>query len=108
MNRDVMRVQLQAAREAGMDGAFDPDGPMDDGNPMGMPEAELHWAVNVSDYLERIRAAMRAHRSQISDIGMFMAMPPEVFAAAFGTEYFLERGRPPGMVHGWFLDASPI
>lgn len=106
MNRDAMRAQLQAAREAGMGDDFDPDGPMDDGNPMGMPESELHWAVDVSDYIDRIRAAMQAHRSQVSDIGMFMAMPPEVFAAAFGTEYFVERGRPAGMVHGWFLDAS--
>lgn len=107
MNRDVMRAQLQAARDAGMEVPFDPDGPMDDGNPMGLPEAELHWAVDVSDYLDRIRAAMQSHSSQVSDIGMFMAMRPEVFASAFGTEYFLERGRPPGMVRGWFLDASP-
>lgn len=107
MNRDVMRAQMRAARDAGMGDGFDPDGPMDDGNPMGMPEAELHWAVDVSDYIDRIRAAMQAHRSQVSDIGMFMAMPPAVFTAAFGTEYFIERGRPHGMVHGWFLDASP-
>lgn len=108
MNRDVMRASMQAARDAGMEIPFDPDGPMDDGNPMGMPEAELHWAVDVTDYLDRIRAAMRAHRSQVSDIGTFMAMPEPVFAAGFGTEYFLERGRPDGMVHGWFLDASPV
>lgn len=105
MNRDVMRTQMQVAQEAGIEG-FDPDGPMDDGNPMGMPEAELHWAVDVSDYLDRIRAAMQAHRSQVSDIGMFMSMPPAVFAAAFGTEYFIERGRPDGMVHAWFLDSA--
>jgi len=104
MNRDVMRAQAVAAREAGLDLEFDPDGPMDDGNPMGLPEAELHWAVDVSDYLDRIRAAMQSHRSQVSDIGMFMAMPSEVFEKAFGTEYFVERGRPDGMVHGWFLE----
>lgn len=115
MNRDVMRTQVQAMREAGasagaddrMDELFDPDGPMDDGNPMGLPEAELHWAVDVSDYLDRIRAAMHAHRSQVSDIGFFMSMPPEVFAASFGTEYFVERGRPDGMVHAWFLEKEP-
>lgn len=108
MNRDVMRSSMQAARDAGMDIPFDPDGPMDDGNPMGMPEADLHWAVDVSDYLGRIRAAMQSHRSQVSDIGTFMAMPDTVFAAGFGTEYFIERGRPDGMVHGWFLDASLV
>lgn len=106
MNRDVMRASMQAARDAGMEVPFDPDGPMDDGNPMGLPEAELHWAVDVSAYLDRIRGAMRAHRSQVSDIGTFMAMPDQVFAAGFGTEYFRERGRPDGMVHGWFMDAA--
>lgn len=106
MNRDAMRAQLQAAREASMDASFDPDGPMDDGNPMGMPEAEIHWAVDVSDYLDRVREAMRSHASQVSDIGFFMSMPPAVFAAGFGTEYFIERGRPDGMVRGWFLDGS--
>ncbi|RNI24687.1 PIG-L deacetylase family protein [Flexivirga caeni] len=103
MNRDAMRTQLQAARAAGIEVELDPDGPMDDGNPMGLPEAELHWAVDVSSYLDRIRAAMQSHRSQVSDIGMFMAMPRGVFAASFGTEYFRERGRPDGMTHAWFL-----
>lgn len=107
MNRDVMRTQMEAAKAAGLDESFDPDGPMDDGNPMGLPEAELHWAVDVSDYLDRIRAAMESHRSQVSDIGFFMSMPPAVFAASFGTEYFVERGRPDGMVHGWFLEKEP-
>jgi LmbE family N-acetylglucosaminyl deacetylase len=104
MNRDVMRESIQAARDAGMEIPFDPDDPMDDGNPMGTPEAELHWAVDVSEHLDRIRSAMQSHRSQVSDIGSFMAMPPEVFAGSFGTEYFIERGRPVGMRHGWFLD----
>ncbi|WP_265446576.1 PIG-L deacetylase family protein [Flexivirga meconopsidis] len=103
-NRDALRAAVQAAKAAGLDLPFDPDGPMDDGNPMGTPEAEIHWAVDVSDYLDRIRASMEAHRSQVSDIGGFMSMPKEVFDGSFGTEYFVERGRPAGMVHGWFLD----
>ena len=78
---------------------------MDDGNPMGSPESEIHWQVDVSAYLEQRRASMRAHASQASDIGMFMSMPPEIFAMAFGHEHYIEPGRPPGMVEGWFLDA---
>lgn len=103
-NRDVMRAGIQAARDAGVEVPFDPDEPMDDGNPMGTPEAEIHWAVDVSAHLEQIRAAMLSHRSQATDIGNLTSMPPEVFAGSFGTEHFIERGRPAGMVHGWFLD----
>ena len=105
MNRDVMRAMTQGAFAAGLERTFDPDGAMDDGNPMGSPESEIHWKVDVSPYLEQRRASMRAHASQASDIGMFMGMPPEIFAMAFGHEHYIEPGRPPGMVEGWFLDA---
>ena len=60
MNRDEIRRQMEIARAAGEqfepdveDGEFDPDGPMDDGNPMGMPEAELTIVVDVSDFVEQ-------------------------------------------------------
>ena len=49
---------------------------------------------------------MQAHASQVTDIGRFMAMPPEVFAVMFSTEYYIEAGRPAGMRAGWFLDES--
>lgn len=104
MNRDRMRLWAEVMKADGQEG-FDPDGPMDDGNPMGTPEAEIHWQVDVSDYLEQRRAAMQAHASQVTDIGMFMAMPPEIFAVAFGTEFYIEPGLPGGLREGWFLDA---
>ncbi|WP_197275125.1 PIG-L family deacetylase [Luteipulveratus halotolerans] len=104
MNRDRMRMWSEAMKADGEEG-FDPDGPMDDGNPMGTPEAEIHWEVDVSDFLDQRRAAMQAHASQVTDIGMFMAMPPEVFAAAFGTEFYIEPGRPAGLTKGWWLDS---
>jgi LmbE family N-acetylglucosaminyl deacetylase len=101
MNRDAMRRMYEAARAAGRDDDWDPDRPMDDGNPMGTPEAELHWRVDVTDRIERKRAALSAHASQTSDVGMMLAMPPEIFAAVFGHEHYLEPGRPAGMVEGW-------
>ena len=52
--------------------------------------------VDVSDYLDRKRAAMAAHASQISEQSFFLAMPPEPFAMAFGTEWFIRRGASPG------------
>jgi LmbE family N-acetylglucosaminyl deacetylase len=105
MNRDALRRLYQAAQAAGQaDQAWDADAPMDDGNPLGTPEAELHWEVDVTPWLEVKRAALASHASQASDVGMMLAMPPEAFTAIFGTEYYLEPGRPEGMVSGWFLD----
>lgn len=111
MNRDRMRAQINAAREAGavqdLDNDFDPDKPMDDGNPLGTPEAEISWEVDVSDFLAARRAAVTAHRSQKTDTGWITAMPDEVFAASFGTEYYIEPGRSAPMEPGWpFTPAS--
>lgn len=104
MNRDELRRQYQAALAAGAtDVGFDPDEPGDDGNPIGSPEDAISWAVDVSDVLDRKRAALASHASQTSDIGMFMAMPMEYFRAGFGTEYFLEEGRSGGMRRAWPL-----
>ncbi len=107
MNRDLMRRQLEQAKAAGLPTQeWNPDDPMDDGNPMGTPEAELHWACDVSDQLAVKRAALAAHASQTSDVGAMLAMPEPVFAAVFGVEHYLEPGRPPGMRRSWFLDEA--
>ena len=74
---------------------------MDDGNPLGEPESAIHWRVDVGPWLERRRASLQAHRSQATDVGMMLSMPPEVFAVFFGHEHYIEPGRPPGMVEGW-------
>ena len=103
MNRDAMRRFSELAQAAGAsdEEAFDPDQPMDDGNPLGEPESAIHWQVDVSPWLDRRRAALEAHRSQTTDVGMMLAMPPEVFATFFGSEHYVEPGREPGMVQGW-------
>lgn len=81
--------------------AFDPDSPMDDGLPFGTPEAEITWQVDVSAYLAQRRRALEAHRSQQTDIDGMLALPEEVFAAAFGVEHYIEPGAEPGMRRGW-------
>lgn len=107
MNRDAIRASRERWSAAlGPDATppefdFDPDQPMDDGHPLGEPESAIHWAIDVSSVLARKRAAMEAHASQTTDIGAMLAMPEAMFATAFGTEYLIEPGRPPGMVHGW-------
>jgi LmbE family N-acetylglucosaminyl deacetylase len=120
MNRDRVVTMMKAAMEAGMTGPsggggekddgepFDPAGPADDGNPFGMPEAELTLEVDVTSYVAQKRAAIACHRSQITDQSFFLEMPPEAFAAMFGTESYIERGVEPPMRQGWFFSPPPL
>lgn len=85
------------------DGDFDPEAPADDGNPFGSTEDEITMAVDVSSFVEQKRRSMSCHASQITDQSFFLQMPPEMFAMAFGTEWFIEAGRPGGAPAGWFL-----
>lgn len=112
MNRDELRRGLQMARELGVEAVgpdadgdeFDPDGPMDDGNPMGTPEVELTLGVDVTAFVHAKRASIAAHRSQVSDSSFFLQMPPEMFAQAFGREWYVEHGRAPGLRMGWLFE----
>jgi len=111
-NRDAMLAMFEAAKESGLDigspgddgEEFDPDGPADDGNPFGEPEAVLTLTVDVSDRAPLKRASMRCHRSQITDQSFFLEMPDEVFTMAFGREWFIEHDREPPMREGWIFD----
>jgi LmbE family N-acetylglucosaminyl deacetylase len=110
VNRDhIARLFAEAVSE-GMqldpDQEFDPEAPADDGNPFGEPEAVLTHEVDVSGYVGAKRRAIACHASQVSDSSFFLSMPEERFAAAFGVEWFIERGRPPGMRPGWLFEAT--
>jgi len=111
MNRDRIKAMIDAQRQAaaaGEDlGLSDEDraqledrADVDDG--FGSPEALITHAVDVSAFIARKRESMEAHASQISDESFFMKMPPEIFAMAFGTEWFIELGatRPEGAPFG--------
>jgi LmbE family N-acetylglucosaminyl deacetylase len=101
-NRSDMRRQLAEAREMGIDiGDWDPDAPMDDGNPLGSEQEDITWEVDVSAYIAQKRLALEAHRSQATDIEQFLAMPPEVFGRAFGLEHYIEPGLDQPMQRGW-------
>ncbi|HRL47802.1 MAG TPA: PIG-L family deacetylase [Propioniciclava sp.] len=99
MNRDRMRAFAATAAAAGYE-EWDVDAPMDDGNPIGTPQAHLHWAVDITDELPVKRAALAAHASQPDAAGM-LQMPPEAFSAMLGVEHYREPARAPGMVEGW-------
>lgn len=90
-NRDQIRRAAEAARAAGEEGGPDAD------MIIGKPEAELTAEVDVTAYLKVKRAAMRAHRSQISEESFFLALPDDKFGEAFGTEWFIREGQGPGV-----------
>lgn len=95
VNRDAMRRQFEEAKAAGL--LDDPDGPAGEAGPddrMGMAEADLTHAVDVTSVVETKRAAMRAHSSQIADDSWFLALPEEIFARAFGTEWYADPVNP--------------
>lgn len=103
MNRDEMRRRFEAAVAAGADPQilFDPDHPGDDGNGLGLPEVEIHWAVELDEHLVEIkRQALACHGSQ-EDVQHLLALPVDHFRAAFGTEYYREIGRPEGLRKAW-------
>ncbi|HEY7593329.1 MAG TPA: PIG-L family deacetylase [Actinophytocola sp.] len=97
INRDhVRRGREEAMRQAGEQPSEDADVP-DLGEDFGTAEADLTTAVDVSRYVTYKRQAMRAHASQISEESFFLALPDEPFARAFGTEWFIHVGAPPGI-----------
>jgi LmbE family N-acetylglucosaminyl deacetylase len=90
-NRDEIRRGLEAMRQAELD--FPLPELEDD---LGVPESSITTAIDVRDYLPIKRSAMAAHASQIAETSFFLAMPPEMFVQAFGTEWYIRRDRPPG------------
>ena len=110
-NRTDMQRMVDEARAAGVDmggdfSDFDPNAPMDDGNPLGTPEDEITWELDVSAYLDRKRASLEAHRSQATDITQFLEMPPEIFARTFGREHYIEPGADGPMRRGWPFEST--
>ena len=100
INRDELVRGIEAG---GLDEEFDPRKPMDDGNPIGTPEAELSLRVDVSGYLAEKRAALGAHASQVTDTAWVREMSDEDFAMAFAVEWFIEPGAPTGVRDGFVL-----
>lgn len=96
MNRDhFLRGMREVAERARAAGVEMPDASA--AQEFGKPESEITAAVDVGAYLEFKRRAMRAHASQISEQSFFLTMPDDVFAMAFGTEWFIRAGRGPGI-----------
>jgi LmbE family N-acetylglucosaminyl deacetylase len=66
-----------------------------------MPADAITHEIDVSAFIEQKKRSMQAHESQSTSstdgprsIALFLSLPDEYFALAFGTEWFIERGRP--------------
>jgi LmbE family N-acetylglucosaminyl deacetylase len=63
----------------------------------GTPADQITCRVDVRAYLDRKRASMKAHASQISETHFMLTMPDDAFDAAFGDEWFIRDGQGPGI-----------
>jgi LmbE family N-acetylglucosaminyl deacetylase len=61
----------------------------------GKPAEDITHRVDVAEFTGRKRASMQAHRSQISETDFFLTMPDDMFARAFGTEWYIADGPAP-------------
>jgi LmbE family N-acetylglucosaminyl deacetylase len=71
---------------------------------LGVAEARITTRVDVREKLDRKRAAMAAHPSQITDESFFLALPPDAFELVFGTEWFVRLDETPAAPETWILD----
>jgi LmbE family N-acetylglucosaminyl deacetylase len=107
MNRDAIRRAMHEAGEFLVDLEDAAEGVEEtirerreraEADGFGSPEALITHAVDVSTVLDVKKTAMEAHASQIGPDSFFLVMPPEAFASAFGTEWYIALGgdREPG------------
>ena len=85
------RAHPEQARED-----FDPDGPADDGNPFGTPEAELHLAVDVAPYIAAEAAGARRPRQPGHRHRHVPRHARGRLRRLGGTEWFIEPGAATG------------
>jgi LmbE family N-acetylglucosaminyl deacetylase len=86
MNRDFFRSLSSVAAQAGIDL---PEGAPEEMETMGEPASRLTTEVDVTPWIDRKRAAMRAHASQISETSFFLALPDDLFTQVWGHEWYI-------------------
>jgi LmbE family N-acetylglucosaminyl deacetylase len=89
INRAHTKKLLQQAEEYGIE--IDA-GIRESVDTLGVPAEAITTAVDVTGYLDVKRRAMAAHASQIAENSPFLGMPPDVFAEAWGTEWYVRVG----------------
>jgi LmbE family N-acetylglucosaminyl deacetylase len=89
INRDYL---LRLTESAMGDALLPNTGERPDVDNLGVAEARLTTAVDVSAFLGQKRRAMESHASQISETSFFLSMPADAFAAIWGTEWYIRVG----------------
>ena len=59
---------------------------------LGTPAAQITHAIDVTGVIAAKKAAMIAHASQITEDSIFMKLPDDAFAKAFGWEWYVQYG----------------
>jgi LmbE family N-acetylglucosaminyl deacetylase len=101
INRELMRTGVEMAASLGFE--IPPDFTPATYEMWYTPAEAITHTVDVAAHLEQKRAAMEAHASQATaadprrsrTLERFLGLPAEYFALAFGTEWYVERGRRP-------------
>lgn len=108
MNRTRIREMTRAARASGeVDDMPDVDGAQAE---FGTEEVGITHCIDVHDFVDHKLESMKAHASQIGPEHFFLTMASDVFALAFGSEWFIEHGasRPEGAPFGDDLFADLV
>lgn len=63
---------------------------------MGVMPDRITTIVDVEPFLDKKRAAMAAHASQVSEGSIFLGLPDEYLRKLWGTERFIKVGAPAG------------
>ncbi len=103
-NAEHFRRGMQKAVDAGV---VVPDGPDVGEMEIGVSEDRITTTIDVRDLVDVKRRAMAAHASQISETSFFLGMPPDLFTEAFGWEWYMLAGAPPGTVETDLLAGLP-
>ncbi|TQS46876.1 PIG-L deacetylase family protein [Cryptosporangium phraense] len=97
IDRDALRPVLRLLR---LTGRLLPRLPLNDVDTVFTDRASITHVVDVRKHLGAKRAALAAHASQAEGgprtVGALLRLPPRVFAAVLGREWFVERGGVPG------------
>jgi LmbE family N-acetylglucosaminyl deacetylase len=94
IDRDRLIALIEMARETGE--IPEEEVPDVDTATFGVPSSAVTTRVDVTEQVPLKRKAMAVHASQIPGDSIWMTMPEDRFAAAFGEEVYIRRGAPPG------------
>ena len=85
----INRDRIRAVVGAGIGEVADTPG--NEEPAIGLPDRVITTAVDVTEVLDRKRAAMEAHASQIGPNSWFLSMSEDAFREVFGSEWYVRR-----------------